>query len=124
MMVRCPKLRNMAHTTSLCTLSLLPKDQTFIFYLHVHKALTQAKQTNILLITFRRDAFVLRTSVYDTIRKSRCKHTCYDIYSCLGDVSSKICCHLRLFAANVFQSRLLKIAKITSSLFSLIIGHE
>ena len=32
MRVQYPKLRNMAHTTSLLTFSLLPKDQAFIFY--------------------------------------------------------------------------------------------
>ena len=32
MRVQYPKLRNLAHTTSLSTFSLLPKDQTFIFY--------------------------------------------------------------------------------------------
>ena len=32
MRVQYPKLHNMVHTTSLLTFSLLPKDQTFIFY--------------------------------------------------------------------------------------------
>ena len=32
MRVQYPKLRNMAHTASLLTFSLLPKDQAFVFH--------------------------------------------------------------------------------------------